>query len=83
MARNFTRSSSGCDGVERLVEHALVELEPAQLAVDVERGILEIRRIKIGRRHDTQHRLRRRLRRWLSLGTVPPFSHGGVAGGNP
>ena len=30
--------------IVRLSEHALVELEPAQLAVDVERGVGEIRR---------------------------------------
>ena len=28
----------------RLGEHALVELQPAQLAVDVERGVLEVDR---------------------------------------
>ena len=41
IARNFTRSSSGCVGVLGLREHALVELEPAQLAVDVERRVGE------------------------------------------
>jgi hypothetical protein len=31
-----------------LVEYALIELEPAELAVDVEGGILEIGRIQVG-----------------------------------
>ena len=43
MPRNFTRSSSGMRRVAGLGEHALVELEPAQLAVDVERGVLQVR----------------------------------------
>ena len=34
MARNFTRSSSGTRRVLRLLEHAAVELEPGQLAID-------------------------------------------------
>jgi hypothetical protein len=36
-------------GIERLRENALVEFEPAQLAIDVERGILEVFRIDDGR----------------------------------
>ena len=36
--------------VERLVEDALVEFQPAQLAVDVERRILEVSRIKLRQR---------------------------------
>ena len=47
MARNFTRSSSGCDRVARLREHALVELEPAQLAIDVKRRVLEVRGVGV------------------------------------
>ncbi len=35
-------------GVGRLGQHALIELEPAQLAVDVERRILEIGRVDLG-----------------------------------
>ena len=34
-------------GVARLREHALVELEPAQLAVDVQRRVLQVRRIDL------------------------------------
>ena len=38
MAANLTRSSSGVVGVGRFLEHALVEREPGQLAVDEQRG---------------------------------------------
>ena len=41
MARNLTRSSSGSIFGDRLIEHALVELEPAQLAVGVERRVVK------------------------------------------
>ena len=36
MARNFSRSSSGSSSREPLPQHAVVELQPAQLAVDVQ-----------------------------------------------
>ncbi len=49
IARNFSRSTSGTVGVARLVEHALVELEPRQLAVDEQLGV---RRIVDDRRLD-------------------------------
>ena len=68
-------------GVERLVQHPLVELEPAQLAVEVERRVLQIRGIEVGRRHHAQHRLRRGPRCGFPMGVSPPFSDGGVAGG--
>jgi hypothetical protein len=54
-------------GVERLVEHALVEFQPAQLAIDVQRRILQIRRIEVRRRDDAKHRLRRVLRPKLAV----------------
>jgi hypothetical protein len=64
-----------------LVEYALIELEPAELAVDVEGGILEIGRIQVGRRHHAKHGLRRRARRQLPLGLTAPFCSGGLVGG--
>ena len=42
MARNFTRSSSGSALVLGQLQHALVELEPGQLAVGVELGRVEL-----------------------------------------
>ena len=46
IARNLTRSSSGMCARPGLGEHALVELEPGQLAVEVRVG----RRLRVGRR---------------------------------
>ena len=37
----------GMRRVERLVQDALIELEPAELAVDVERGMLEVCRVEL------------------------------------
>ena len=34
MQKNFSRSSSGLFGVQRLVQHPLVELQPAQFTID-------------------------------------------------
>ena len=45
MARNFTRSSSGLRSSSRLVQHAPVERQPGQLAVEVELR----RRQRVGR----------------------------------
>ena len=45
MHRNLSRSSSGTDVIEGLVEHPLVELQERELAVDVVLGRLEIRSI--------------------------------------
>ena len=42
IARNFSRSSSGTSGVLGELEHALVELQPRQLAVEVQLGVLEV-----------------------------------------
>ena len=55
MARNFTRSSSGCASLSRMSQDALVERQPAQLAVDVQRWIGQVRwltksRLRVGRR---------------------------------
>ena len=74
MERNFTRSSSGVRGSQRLVEHPAVELEPGQLAIDVERRSLEIGRLVDGgaRRSsvmDSDTRLR-------STGAEELFGHG-------
>ncbi len=44
IARNFSRSSSGSRGVARLVEDALVEREPGELAVDEELAVAGSRR---------------------------------------
>ena len=53
-------------GIVRLGEHALVELEPAQLAVDVQRRVLEIGRIDLrvggARGNNPQRRLGARRR---------------------
>ena len=69
MARNLTRSSSGCDAILRLREHALVERQPAQLSIDIERRAAEVVRVEIrpvlqrlGRRRRRRLRLARRLR---------------------
>ena len=34
MQKNLSRSSSGFSGIQRLIEHALVEFQPAQFAIE-------------------------------------------------
>ena len=49
IARNLSRSSSGVAVVEGFVEDPAIELEPGQLAIQVETGVPEVDR---GRRDD-------------------------------
>jgi hypothetical protein len=63
--------------IESLVEDALVELEPAQLAVDVERRVLEIPGINRSGLHDAERRTRRLGISGLSA--PPAFCHSDVS----
>ena len=49
--------------VARLREHTLVELEPAQLAVDVQRRVLQVGRIDLAGARPRERGRRRCLRR--------------------
>ena len=67
IAANFTRSSSGTFGVLGELQHAVVEVQPGELAVEVERGVLEVdgrarqRRRLLGRQRDGADRVLGRL----------------------
>ena len=63
--------------IEGLVEDALIELEPAQLAVDVERRVLEIPGIKGPWLHDAECGTRRLG--ISSLSAPPAFCHSDVS----
>ena len=56
MQKNFTRSSSGLLRIQRLLQHALVELQPAQFPID-EMSRAERYRFCFGF-HETQERSR-------------------------
>jgi hypothetical protein len=67
--------------VERLQEHALVELEPAQLPIDVERGILEIARIDVDGRYRAEYGPGCEACGVSFRSRLSPFDYGGVTGG--
>ena len=67
-------------GILGLREHALVELQPAQLAVDVERGVLEIRWIDRAGRDGLEGCASRGLSGGAPVSLVPAIDGQGISG---
>src|SRR5688572_7574637 len=71
----------GMRDVPRLREYAFVELEPAQLTIDIKGVVLEVGRIDLSRRDDAKRNVWRRRPTGTSLSWRASFDNHGIEGG--